>query len=256
MNDATDLPEIPNCPDCGGQLVGRQGGPVETVNGGRYLPLACEACGYEDMVRLGRSRTAARPAPAAQPSRNTFAYHDGRGEVRADPIDCYYRLSAALKGRQAGLLKQRKSHHLELAEAATEELLPAVRQVFDLKPEATDADAMALLDAYLAWLAAEELRGREYADMAAAYGPPVLTFPYRLYTQLWLNLDRVRTQWAAAVAEGLGVATSSGRVNRAFLDAISATPAEGAELEFQVNADRAEARAMARRGLSNKLFDF
>jgi hypothetical protein len=241
--------DIPNCPECGSPMAGREGGPVETASGGRYLPVQCEACGHSDMIRLSPSVPPARPAPETVPSRATFAYHDGRAEGRADPIDCYYRLSAALKGRQAALLKQRKSREVEPAEAATDELLPAVRSVFQLWPECTDVDAMALLDGYLAWLAAEELRGREFADMVACFGADVLTFPYPLYIRLWLNLDRIRTQWAAAVAEGLGVATSNGRVNRAFLDAISATPAEGAELEFQVNSERAERRFNAKRGL-------
>lgn len=257
VDDSAMPQDIPNCRDCGAPMVGRQGGPVETASGGRYLPVQCEACGHTDQVRLGPAVPDRKPASAksAHDSRATFAYFDGRGEVRADPIDCYYRLSAALKGRQAALLKQRKSNYVELAEDATDALLPAVRRVFQLRPEATDADAMVLLDGYLAWLAAEELRGREFADMVACYGPQVLTFPYPLYTRLWLNLDRVRTQWAAAVAEGLGVATSSGKVNRAFLDAISATPAEGQELEFQVNADRAERRFMSKKLGSVTTFD-
>lgn len=190
-----------------------------------------------------------RPALDRAP-RTIFEYCDGANEAHADPIDLYYRLSAGLHGRHAELFKQRKARQIETAYQAIEELLPVVRRVFQLRPECTDAEAMGLLDYYLAWLAAEELRGREYSDMAAAYGLAVLTAPYHLYVRLWLNLHRVQSKRAMAVTEGVSVAQSDVSVDRLLCDSVAATPAEGSELEYQVNGDRAARRFMAQRGAS------
>lgn len=180
--------------------------------------------------------------------RTIFEYCDGGQERHADPISLYYRLSAATQGRHAELCKLRRSRQIEVAYEATEQLLPAVRRSFGLE-RSTDAEAMALLDYFLAWLAAEELRGREYADMAAAYGVAVLSVPYHLYTRLWLNLHRVQARRAMAVAEGVSVAHSDGSVPKLKLDAVMPTPAEGSELEYEVNGSRAERRFLAKRGL-------
>lgn len=189
-------------------------------------------------------RTALDRAP-----RTIFEYHNGGTEMLADPIDLYYRLSAGLHGRHAELFKQRKARAVETAYQAIEALLPVVRRVFQLRPECTDAEAMALLDVYLAWLAAEELRGREYSDMVSAYGLDVLTASYPLYVRLWLNLGRVQSRRAMAVTEGVSVASSDGSVPLVKLDAVMPTPAEGSELEYQVNSGRAERRFLAKRGL-------
>lgn len=184
-----------------------------------------------------------RPSPEC---REIFAYRDGPHVVHTDPITIYHVLSNLTQGRHAAMNKARKSRDLDTAYDATEAMLYAVRSAFRLQ-YSTDADAMATLDAWLAWLGYEEQRGQELSDMVSTYGVDVINAPYRVYVQLWLNLDRVTHRRAFAVAEGVTAALGDGKLPRDFFAAQCATAAEGANLEYEANSERAERRAMAKR---------
>lgn len=89
--------------------------------------------------------------------------------------------------------------------------------------------------------------------MAAAYGGGLLAAfgfrpDYLTWVQLWLNLPRAGWRQAVAVARGVGTAMSDRSVPLAYFDAVASCPEEAAEMEYESNAERAVARAMARRG--------
>lgn len=179
-----------------------------------------------------------------------FTYAAGPAELKADPIASYCRLAEAAGGQLSALLRDRSDRDADVAFSATERLIPAVREAFGLDQSSwKDVDCMELLNRFMAWLAAAESIGRAASDMAAVYGVGVLSLPYEAYVALWLNLPRQRTQWAVAVAQGLGVASSNDRIDRSFFDAVAVVPAEAAEAEFEANAARAERRILAKRGL-------
>jgi len=177
-----------------------------------------------------------------------FVHRAGGKELSADPLTTYVRLAEAASGRLASLLKERRSFHHGPAEYATEQLVAAVREAFELTAAWQDVEAIELLDAFLAVLADQEAKGRELADMVAAYGAGVMELRYTEYVRLWLNLPRVQARQAMAVANGVAIALSNGNIDRAFFDAVAVCPAEGAEAEFEANAARAEQRSLEKRG--------
>jgi hypothetical protein len=67
---------------------------------------------------------------------------------------------------------------------------------------------------------------------------------------LVLNLERVRYQRAVEVLLGVVGATSNRQLATIWFDAIADVPERVAALRDEVNAQRAEARAMSRRGLN------
>jgi hypothetical protein len=72
---------------------------------------------------------------------------------------------------------------------------------------------------------------------------------YLEYVQLYLNIDRVRTQHAFAVAQGMGVAMSNGNLDESWFDAVAKHPEEARQMTRDANADRRMARALAKKGL-------
>ena len=85
------------------------------------------------------------------------------------------------------------------------------------------------------------------ADFCAAYGYPAhKPLTYREFVQLYLNVERVRMQQAIAVSLGQQMAVSDEPVDLVWGDAVAMDPVEAAEIVFQANVQRMEARARRR----------
>ncbi len=63
---------------------------------------------------------------------------------------------------------------------------------------------------------------------------------------LWLNVPRIRAQWAAASAIGTATAQSTSQLDDIWGDALARFPEEAGEILFQMNT----ARAMAAAGMN------
>jgi hypothetical protein len=96
---------------------------------------------------------------------------------------------------------------------------------------------------------------RHYADIARVYGAAAL--PSELFSAeqiahtlwgLWLNLDRMLFQPAISVALGLKAAVGGGQLDRVWFDALARHESQIDELAYSVNAARADAEMMKRRG--------
>ncbi len=72
---------------------------------------------------------------------------------------------------------------------------------------------------------------------------------FELYVGLMLNIDRVRIQRAAAVAQGNRMAEDTGPLPYEWAEAVSIDEAEAQEILYRVNRARAEARVAAKWGM-------
>lgn len=64
--------------------------------------------------------------------------------------------------------------------------------------------------------------------------------------QLDLNVDRQRLRQAAIIALGTSVANSDGDLDSEWFEALTLTELQAANLQFQVNAARREAKIKAK----------
>lgn len=171
------------------------------------------------------------------------------GATRADPIEAYYALSRATRGRFWELYATaRKSCDVETAHDATDMLVSATRDAFRVSADTLkDVEVVELIMAYVDYLARQEAAYRELADMVAAFGWEVLRLPYRAYFGLWLQLPRHRAARAMAGLQGMSAAQSMSPIPPLWFDAVSQTAEEASNAEFECNAARSEHRALSRR---------
>jgi hypothetical protein len=71
---------------------------------------------------------------------------------------------------------------------------------------------------------------------------------YDEWVGLWLNIERIRLQRAADTWRGHAAALSTGKIPKAWFDALAAYPEQADELEYVTNMERLTAAARARRG--------
>lgn len=97
---------------------------------------------------------------------------------------------------------------------------------------------------------------RTLSDLIAAYGSGFLAgqaISYECYVGLWLNLERIRTAQAAAVAAGMAIARSNRAPDRSFYEATALTEEEAKPAHRDAKFAAMEARATAKlraRGLN------
>lgn len=91
--------------------------------------------------------------------------------------------------------------------------------------------------------------GRELADLCATYGNVLgRQLTYLEQVQLWLNLDRIQLQKAAAVALGIETSFSTRRLSTAWADALARTEGEVSHLHGRMQSQRAEAKVKSELG--------